>query len=199
MRCAGRALVAVCFILCCGVAAAEPTSLWWPFDHHNEATTTQPQGLGQSTAPVPALPPSAMGPVHHEVMMPQTGSTAASEDSSWFHLPHWHPFGSYATKPQPNPQRNAWATRNAPPKAPASPLQSVKNGAHKVVAGTKAAYHKTVAALTPGSTTPKPPSATHVARGNAEPSFWKRMFGAKEPVRQPSTIPDFLAQKRLDP
>ncbi|HEX5473009.1 MAG TPA: hypothetical protein VFW73_14045, partial [Lacipirellulaceae bacterium] len=146
--------------------------------------------------------PLPTGPVQHQVLMPQSSGSASSanEESSWFHLPHWHPFGSYAPKTQSSPQRNAWATRNAPPKPPTSPLQSVKNGAHKVVVSTKAAYHKTVAALTPGSSAPKRPTAPHVAGTNSQPSFWHRMFGAKDPQPQaPQTIPDFLAQKRLDP
>jgi hypothetical protein len=32
------------------------------------------------------------------------------------------------------------------------------------------------------------------------PPFWKKMFGAKEPeLQQPQTVPQWMAQKRLDP
>jgi hypothetical protein len=203
MRFVGPALVAVCLVQCCHEVAAESDSGWWQFDHQNETTLSQPQGVASRAAPVPALSPSAVGPVTHEVFMPQSSTdatNAANGNSSWFHLPHWAPFGSYPQQPQMNPQRNAWATRNAPPKTPPSPLQSVKNGAHKVVAGTKAAYHKTIAALTPGGTSKRNPSTGHFATSDTRPPFWKRMFGVTQPEpQQPQTIPQWMAQKRLDP
>jgi hypothetical protein len=77
----------------------------------------------------------------------------------------------------------------------------MKNGAHKVADGTKSAYHKTVAALTPASKS-KPVAANppQVARRETQPSMWKRMFGAKQPeLQQPQTVPQWMAQKRLDP
>jgi hypothetical protein len=77
----------------------------------------------------------------------------------------------------------------------------MKNGAHKVADGTKSAYHKTVAALTPSSKA-KPAAAKppQVARRETQPSMWKRMFGAKQPeLQQPQTVPQWMAQKRLDP
>lgn len=196
MRFAARALVAICLILCCRVVAAQSDSAWWSPNHPSESSVSQPQGLAQSAAPLSAVAPSTMGPVQHEVLMPQT-STAAGESSGWFHFPHWAPFGSYSQKSETNPQRNAWATRSAPPKP--SPLQSVKNGAHRIVVDTKRAYHKTVAALTPGHQPRRPNPEAHVAASQAKPPFWKRMFGIKEQPQPPTTIPDFLAQKRIDP
>ena len=86
-------------------------------------------------------------------------------------------------------------------------MQSVKNGANSVAEGTKSAWHKTVAAVTPGSTaktTPKmaakPAPAPQVATRETSPPLWKKMFGAKEPaMQQPQTVPQWMAQKRLDP
>src|SRR5207253_170886 len=83
---------------------------------------------------------------------------------------------------------NTWADKT--PAAPkASPMQSVKNGAHSIASGTKNAYHKTVAALTPGSKSkPAPASSSHLAQRETSPPFWKKMFGAKEPeLKQPQT------------
>jgi hypothetical protein len=104
--------------------------------------------------------------------------------------------------------KNRWVDQQ--PVAPkASPMQSVKNGANSVAEGTKSAWHKTVAAVTPGSTsttkptpkaTAKPAAAPQVATRETSPPFWKKMFGAKEPaMQQPQTVPQWMAQKRLDP
>ncbi len=47
----------------------------------------------------------------------------------------------------------------------------------------------------PAETTPP-----HVARREVSPPFWKKVFGAKEPeLQQPQTVPQWMAQKRLDP
>jgi hypothetical protein len=109
-----------------------------------------------------------------------------------------------ATKAEAN--KNKWVDK--PPVAPKpSAMQSVKNGANSVATGTKTAWHKTVAAVTPGSstkTTPKaaakPAPAPQVATRETSPPLWKKMFGAKEPeMQQPQTVPQWMAQKRLDP
>ena len=82
-------------------------------------------------------------------------------------------------------------------------MQSVKKGANSVAAGTKSAWHKTVAAVTPGSSCEKDGEADpspQVASRETSPPFWKKMFGAKEPeLQQPQTVPQWMAQKRLDP
>jgi hypothetical protein len=79
-------------------------------------------------------------------------------------------------------------------------MQSVKNGAHSVAATTKSAWNKTVAAVTPSSkTTTVKPDPRLTAR-QTSPPFWKKMFGAREPeLQQPQTVPQWMAQKRLDP
>jgi hypothetical protein len=84
-------------------------------------------------------------------------------------------------------------------------MQSMRNGASRVTASTKAAWHKTVAALTPGDAAKradysKQPSGSHMARRDLKPPLWKRMLGAKEPeLNQPQTVPEWMAQKRVDP
>jgi hypothetical protein len=53
--------------------------------------------------------------------------------------------------------------------------------------------------LTPGGKAASD-SGSRVARREVKPSFWKRMLGAKEPeIQNPQTIPQWMAQKRLDP
>jgi hypothetical protein len=106
-----------------------------------------------------------------------------------------------ATKAEAN--KNKWADKT--PVAPkTSPMQSVKNGAHSVASSTKSAWHKTVAAVTPGAKTTdkskKPAAGSQLAQRDVSPPFWKKMLGAKEPeMQQPQTVPQWMAQKRLDP
>jgi len=204
MRFVAPALISILLILCCrDIRAAEPGSSWWPFSHHDITTPTPPtpNGLTAAGAPVPMTPPSAAGPVQHEVLLPQSSAdvaSAAKGDSSWFHMPHWMSPKSPAQK-KAEAARNAWATKAPAPKTrPSSVTQSMKNGAHSIAEGTKSAYHKTVAALTPGEKTKKKPNP-YVAKSDTPPSVWKRMFGAKQPETQPPTVQGFLAQKRLDP
>src|SRR5262249_32836892 len=157
--------------------------------------------------PLPGAPATQLltpGPVTHEVQMPQTppaNSTAAK--SSWWPLhmpkvskPHL-PGTASAEKKKATPKANSWA-QSAPAAPKSGPLQSMKNGAHNAAPGTKNAYHKTVAALPPGSKAAKPtPSpGPRVAERQTSPPFWKKMFGAKEPeMQQPQTVPQWMAQK----
>jgi hypothetical protein len=106
-----------------------------------------------------------------------------------------------ATKAEAN--KNKWAEKTPVVPKP-SPMQSVKNGAHSVANSTKSAWHKTVAAVTPGDKSAekskKPAPGSQVARRDVSPPFWKKMLGAKEPeMQQPQTVPQWMAQKRLDP
>jgi hypothetical protein len=82
-------------------------------------------------------------------------------------------------------------------------MQSVKKGANSVAASTKSAWHKTVAAVTPGTAAKKTVTSDpspRVASRATSPPFWKKMFGAKEPeLQHPQTVPQWMAQKRLDP
>jgi hypothetical protein len=231
MRFAARALVAGILVVCCrATVAADSGSSWWPFGHHADATAVQPQSAEQSTSapastalppattpsvttPSATTPPASSGPVAHEAQMP----TTPSDDSHWMlntpkkkvswpslHMPSMPKALSSksAATPKPEASKNRWVDKSTvTPKT--SPMQSVKKGANSVAAGTKSAWHKTVAAVTPGSSakkTAKPAPAPQVASREASPPFWKKMLGAKEPaMQQPQTVPQWMAQKRLDP
>jgi hypothetical protein len=223
MRFAARALVAVIFMVCCrGAVAAESSSSWWPFGHKADAAAAQTPTAGQTTLPPAATvlpkattPAAGAGPVAHEAQMP----TTPSDDNHWMvntpkkkvswpslHMPSALSSNSTpAAKPETTKAtKNKWVDK-APVAPKPSPMQSVKNGANSVAEGTKSAWHKTVAAVTPGSsakTTPKaaPKPAPQVASRETSPPLWKKMFGAKEPaMQQPQTVPQWMAQKRLDP
>jgi hypothetical protein len=221
MRLAARVLVAGILTVCCrGAVAAESGSSWWPFGHKADAAAAQAPSAGQAPLPSatvapPAAPaaPAVTGPVAHEAQMP----TTASDDSHWMlntpkkkvswpslHMPSMPKAlsskSTTAAKPEAN--KNKWVDK-APVVPKTSPMQSVKKGASSVATGTKSAWNKTVAAVTPGSSAKKatkPAPAPQVASRATSPSVWKKMFGAKEPeMQQPQTVPQWMAQKRLDP
>ncbi len=217
MRFAARALVAGILMVCChDVVAAESGSSWWPFGHQTSATAAQPPVVAQNSSPSATLSSAVAGPVAHVAQMPTTPADPKA-DSNWMlntpkkktswpslHLPSLPKALSSKSAPAAKPEtnRNAWVDKKAvAPKT--SPMQSVKNGANSIATGTKSAWHKTVAAVTPGSTakkTEKPAPAPKVASRETSPPLWKKMFGAKEPeMQQPQTVPQWMAQKRLDP
>lgn len=211
MRFALRTLICTSLVVgSTSAMGAESGSKWWPFGGTETVAVSPPSNAAPALPPLansqPSSPaPSSLstGPIEHEVQKP---TDPAASKSGWLgmHMPKWAASSSSSTttaaKPAPPAARNTWA--EPPLKAPnPSPVQSMKNGAHKVASGTKSAYHKTVAALTPGSKA-KPAAAKppQVARRDVQPPFWKRMFGAKEPqLQQPQTVPQWMAQKRLDP
>jgi hypothetical protein len=220
MRFAARALVVGILMVCCrGAVAAEPGSSWWPFGHHDDAAAAQSPSAGQSAlppavtvAPQTAAPTAGAGPVAHEAQMP----TTPSDDGHWMlntpkkkvswpslHMPKSLSSKS-ATTTKPEASKNKWVDK-APVTPKTSPMQSVKKGANSVAEGTKSAWHKTVAAVTPSSSAKKTPKvaakpAPQVASRETSPPFWKKMFGAKEPaMQQPQTVPQWMAQKRVDP
>lgn len=205
----GIVLVAFCQT---SKAASESTgSTWWPFGHHDEAKTAPPVvGMGGST---PMAPPGSIGPTTPSTPIPPTatpGSTSsAAKDENWMlksskskvSWPHLtKPSNPLAKKETPaNAAKNSWAEKQPTPPKP-SLMKPVTDGAHKVAQGTKNVWHKTVNALTPGKSEPSPHSpSSHVAKHDAEPSFWQKMFGSKEEVKQPETVPQWMAQKRLEP
>lgn len=228
MRVAARALVVGILVVGSrGAVAAESGSSWWPFGQHADATAAQSASAGQT-----GLPPAATiapktgatastGAVQHEAQMPTTSS---SDDSHWMvntpkkkvswpslHMPSLSSSKPATTTPpttapKAEANKNKWVDK--PTVAPkTSPMDPVKKGAHSVAEGTKSAWHKTVAAVTPGPTAKKPTAtkpaakpAPQVATRETSPPFWKKMFGAKEPeMAQPQTVPQWMAQKRLDP
>jgi hypothetical protein len=220
MRFAVRALVAGLLMVCCrGVEAAELGASWWPFGHPADATAAQPQSASESTLPSAATsspsttaPAAAAAPVAHEAQLPAT-QPETEPDSHWMlntrkkkvSWPKFEMPKSLASKSSPDPKtegkKNRWVEKE-PVTPKTSPMESVKKGANSFATGTKSAWHKTVAAVTPGDKTKKPavPSPPQVARREGSPSIWKKMFGAKEPeLQQPQTVPQWMAQKRLDP
>jgi hypothetical protein len=123
---------------------------------------------------------------------------------SWpkLHMPEMPKSLSSKSAAKSEANKNRWVEK-APVTPKTSPMQSVKKGANSVAEGTKSAWHKTVAAVTPGPSakkTAKPEPSPRVASRETSPPFWKKMFGAKEPaMQQPQTVPQWMAQKRLDP
>jgi hypothetical protein len=201
MRFAARSLVCV-LVLGTGshTLAAEAGPSWWPFSHKQEATVSQPSGVVASTSPKLNPAQTAPGPVSHEVQLPPSAdSAAAAKSKSWLHMPSLPKLGS-STKTKKETTKNKWVQ-----KAPAAPtssgaVQAMKNGANKVTSGTKSAWNKTVTTLTPGTKSKQASSTSPRIAQNDKPPLWKRMLGEKESdLKQPQTVPQWMAQKRLDP
>ena len=102
-------------------------------------------------------------------------------------------------KKEENPARNSWVEKTPEPPKP-SPMKPLTDGAHKFSASTKSAWHKTVDALTPGEPDARPKATSpRIAKREVQPPFWKRMFGTSSEPQQPKTVPEWMAQQRLDP
>jgi len=161
---------------------------------------SQPPGVAAPTSPYLNPAQTAPGPVAHEVQLPQSAdSAAAAKSKSWLHMPTLPKLGS-ATKAKKEEKKNRWVQKA--PAAPKSsgPVQAMKDGANKVSSSTKNAWHKTVTTFTPSSKSTQANSTPPRIAQNEKPPFWKRMFGEKESdVKQPQTVPQWMAQKRLDP
>ena len=81
-------------------------------------------------------------------------------------------------------------------------MKAVTDEAHKMSKATKDTWHKTVNAITPSSSTPSKSNTDNsprVAKKEMDPPWYKRMFGAKTELQQPQTVPQWMAQQRLDP
>jgi hypothetical protein len=101
------------------------------------------------------------------------------------------------------PKHNSWVEKTPAPPKP-SPMKPVTDEAHKISKATKDAWHKTVNAVTPSSSTPAKTNSgvdnsPRVAKKEMDPPWYKRMFGAKTEIQQPQTVPQWMAQQRLDP
>jgi hypothetical protein len=105
--------------------------------------------------------------------------------------------GIFAAKPDADKTRNSWVEQT-PAQPKPSPFKPITDGAKKVSKNTKEAWHKTVHALTPGESETPRSSSSRVAKRDAKPSMWQRMF-ATEPEKGSETIPEFMAQQRLNP
>jgi hypothetical protein len=199
MRFAARVLVCVLVVgTSRQIVAAESGSSWWPFSHKQEATVSQPPAVAAPTSPYLNQAQTSPGPVAHEVQLPQSAdSAAAAKDKSWLHMPSLPKLGS-TTKTKKEEKKNRWVQKAPAPKSSGA-VQTMKDGANKVASGTKSAWHKTVSALTPGKTKQPSSPSSRIAQSD-KPSFWKRTFGEKDSdLKQPQTVPQWMAQKRLDP
>jgi hypothetical protein len=203
--------------------AAESDSRWWPFGKRDETKVAQPPAIAApSPAPLqtqrgysalnPAQPPASQAPLAQA--QPATGAAtegAAKENwmlsspkrkISWPRLtkPEMPKTGPFAQKTEPDAARNSWVEKS-PAEPKTSPLQPIRNGAQRVAKNTKAAWSKTVDAITPGDPAPQPAprsDSSRIARTDTKPSMWQRMFGEKENVRPPQTVPEWMAQDRVD-
>lgn len=223
MRRIACALGGIVLATCCSqniLAAESSGSSWWPWGHKEEAKKSTPAPLGtggstplathqtgaassatpqlggaySATTPIPGQP-QAQSPADH-VEKESWMLNSPKGKVSWPRLSN--PFAS-KQKEAADP-RNSWVEKT-PERPKPSPMKPITDGAHKVATGTKNAWHKTVDALTPGeskTTTAAKPSP-RVAKREVDPPFWKRMLGAKEEPQQPQTVPEWMAQQRLDP
>jgi hypothetical protein len=74
----------------------------------------------------------------------------------------------------------------------------MKDGAVRVRNNTKNAWDRTVDVLTPGSSSTSTSARSSIAQRQARPSFWKRMTSGEE-KKGPETVPEWMAQERLNP
>lgn len=216
MRHSMRALIGVMLVGCCSaqVFSAESSPAWWRFGRSKSETVAPPaiDGAAQPAAPTSIAPQSTLP----QGTLPEY-STVEEPEQSWMinspftkvswpriHMPEMPkptlPTSPWAKKePEADPTRNRWV--ETPPEAvKPSPMQSVSNGARRVGESTKAAWHKTVDALTPGEPSDSSAPSSRVAR-RERGSAWSRMFSSDTPTKKEGsqTIPEFMAQDRLDP
>jgi hypothetical protein len=223
MRPTRLAMVVVLLVGTCSVgrAKAEGESRWWPFGGKKtiEATDLPPADppeestLATPSQKEPAAPPSQIEPAapQAEIMAPDEEESdehwmidSPLAKVSWpsFHLPKMPkpkmPMAqARPKKSEVESDRNSWAEDDITPMR-SSPWQSMSNGARRVGKGTRAAWGKTVEALTPGSSPPS--NSSRVARQPVRPPWWKRMFAVEESQPEgPQTVTEWMAQERLDP
>lgn len=219
MRHSLRVLLSVSIIAAGQAARGEESRWkWWPFSSGVEdtvpapssstAAAAGPQHLAEHT---PAASPTTNERVASAAEAPLADYpvTSAPSDSppladtpfpkfTWPKPPVTIPRPQlpqlWPNRHQVDDTRNAWVGKSIEPERP-SPLQAVRNGAHRVAASTRSAWHKTVDTLTPGSRT-QHHTGPRIAQRDVPPPFWKRMFTA-EPERQDNpTISGFVGQPR---
>jgi hypothetical protein len=221
MRHTWCALVGVTLVACCSqdLAAAEAGSKWWPFGRRDEASVAQPPTVATPSTTPPLAPQSnrfaaPLGTATPAPANPQFEQPSATAETSpkenwmfstkkgkvgWPQLnkPQLPPALS-ARKPAEDATRNSWVEQEPITPKP-SPLQPLADSARKIGKSTKAAWNKTVDAVTPGELTPRPSPGARVAKRNTEPPFYRKWFSPKEAPRGSETVPEFMAQQRLDP
>jgi hypothetical protein len=191
-----RALISIVLVgwICCPETAAESERKWWQFGQGREADVTVPPQAALAPAP------SAPAQVPQQPTLPDDSGVEAPEPhwmiSSPFAKVSWPrihmPESPWARKTETNPNRNAWAEPGPDPLKP-SPMRRFGQS-------TRAAWNKTVDAVTPGDQSKSNGPSSRLARRD-DRSVWKRMFGSNEPPKKEGsqTIGEFIAQDRIDP
>jgi hypothetical protein len=201
MRYVLRALVGVFAMawLSCHTPPAQAGPSWWPFGGDREAAQSGDAGTAATAAPPTAQPttPSQLSAEQEPEQSWMIDSPLAKVSWPRLHMPEM----PKPVLPRPWPKRseveaarNAWVEENPQEEQP-SPLQALNDGANRVKSSTRAAWDKTVDALTPGESRPK---SSRVARRGAQQSWWRRMFLPEEP-QGPQTVTEWMAQDRVDP
>jgi hypothetical protein len=221
-------LLTIVFVFagCCSTLIAQESGFWrWPFGRKANAEPTASEvssgsisGISPTAPPVtappatttPGAPPSTgtQAPLSQGANPPVSAQRWMYESPtskvSWprLHMPEFALPKPRLPRPQFWPReeqvsdaRNAWVQDNVDPARP-SPVQAVKQGVQRVGDSTRRAWHKTVDVFTPGD--PSGATSSRIARQEVKPPFWQRMWGSEEPDG-PRTIPEWMAQERLDP
>jgi len=189
--------------------AAESAPKWWRFGQGRDADVTLPPEIARGAE---ATAPSATG---QQAPLPKYSGEEEPERRwminsplakvSWprVHMPELPkprmPPSPWPKKSEIDAARNSWVETNPDPLKP-SPMQAVSNGARRVGQSTRAAWDKTVDVFTPGDQSTASGPSSRVARRD-RPPVWSRMFGSNESQKKAGsqTIPEFMAQDRLDP
>jgi hypothetical protein len=192
---------------CCCQATAEESG-WWPFGRDRETVASEPSPAANGSGI------SSPAPAQQQAALPQYSDTGEPErqwmiqspfaNVSWprVHMPEL-PKPKFPTarllpdKTEVDAAKNAWVEKSPEPKEP-SPLQAVTDGARRVRQSTRAAWDKTVNVFM--QTDNSDSNSSRVARRNARPPIWKRMFSSNETQPEGSkTLPQWMAQDRVDP
>jgi hypothetical protein len=193
------AIIGILLIGSClnGVARAQADARWWPFGR-SEGSEAQPEDA--------VFEPAASTPNHVGAQPPSTQYLPEEEpEQRWMidsrlgkvSWPRLHvPQMPWSERAEADETRNTWAHHD-PARQQPGPLGAVRRSVHRVGEGTRAAWDKTVDALTPGVDSDVADSQT--AQREVRPPWWRRMLSAKEQPQGPQTVTEWMAQDRLDP
>jgi hypothetical protein len=163
--------------------------------------------IANSAKPLTGEPSSASGAAAGSASKDHWMVNSDKGKVSWPHLtmPHLPSTSTSADekkKAAEAAKRNSWVEKTPTPPKP-SPLKPVTDSANKVAKSTKDAWHKTVKALTPGESSTSQANnssnSARIAKKEMDAPWYKRMFGIKPEIQQPQTVPQWMAQQRLDP
>ena len=191
----------------CEAATAQSGSRWWPFGRSAAEDSLPPADAAVAPTSTPGqageqAPPSQYTPADETVQKWMIDSPLAKVSWPRFHLPevpkpHLPGAQLWPKKSTADADHNAWLEPD-PGSKQSSPMQAMAGGARRVADGSRAAWEKTVDALTPGDSSSR--TSSRVARRDTRPSWWKRMFAVEDRQPQgPQTVTEWMAQERLDP